>query len=314
MRCANTFQNYAYIIRSPKRVCVYALLCCIALSACSSAPASRYSIKQDTAPSFEYGDIEYDQVSIEYEPYNKWTSRPYYVLGKNYVPMQSAKGFTENGQASWYGEKFHGHKTANGEVFDMFALTAAHKTLPLPSIVKVTNNNNGKTIIVRVNDRGPFHGDRILDLSYGAAKKLGYHKQGVANISLEVVHIEKNGDITIGKNDTIFKYSNKQLVAKVVPKVHAPLNAKASSQTIPTKSQNRSGLYVQVMAMENGEKARSIGAGLSNLLQVPTSIPKIKNIYKLQLGPLANEQKAEKVIKELKKIGFEQAFAVHIAQ
>lgn len=315
-----------YTMRRAKRSCQFSisyasamwivLVCLLILvSGCTSKPSGRYSIKQDTAPNFEYGDIEYPEIVPTFEPYNKWTSRPYQVFGKHYTPISTGQGFEQEGSASWYGQKFHGHKTANGEIFDMFALTAAHKTLPLPSFIKVSNLDNGKTAIVRVNDRGPFHGDRVLDLSYGAAKKLGYHKHGVARIKLEVIHVAENGDIRLGKNLDLLSYNNGELIANA--KVIAP--STSSSQTTTVSAQQsmlvaqQSGYFVQVMAMSNGEKAKSLATGLSNLLQVPNMVPKIANIYKLQLGPLVNEQKAKRIIQELKKIGFEQAFTVEVS-
>ncbi len=112
---------------------------------------------------------------------------PYSVLGKTYYLLAQSDGYEEVGEASWYGRKFHGRRTANGEVYDMYKMTAAHKTLPIPSYVKVTNLDNQKSVVVRVNDRGPFHGNRIIDLSYAAAKRLDFHNQGVARVKVEDV-------------------------------------------------------------------------------------------------------------------------------
>ena len=111
----------------------------------------------------------------------------YSVFGKRYQVMQSASGFVDEGYASWYGMKFHGRMTANGERFDIYKLSAAHRHLPIPCFVRVTNLENGRKTIVRVNDRGPFHDDRIIDLSYAAAVKLGFHEQGTARVRIEVV-------------------------------------------------------------------------------------------------------------------------------
>lgn len=313
MRCAK------HLIKLSVSYCtaMWLVFVCLLLivSGCTSQPAGRYSIKHDTAPNFEYDDIEYPEIVPSFEPYNKWTSRPYKVLGKHYTPISTGQGFEQEGRASWYGQKFHGHKTANGEIFDMFALTAAHKTLPLPSYIKVSNLDNGQSAIVRVNDRGPFHGNRILDLSYGAAKKLGYHKHGVARVKLEVIHVAENGEIRLGNFPDLFTYNDGELVASpkaVIPSQEPAFIAQASTQE-SIISPEQSGFFVQVMAMANGEKAKSLAIGLSNLLQVPNIVPKIANIYKLQLGPLENEQKAINIIQELKKIGFEQAFTVEVS-
>lgn len=122
------------------------------------------------------------------EPRSRYGNRtPYSVLGKSYHVMPSAKGYVERGTASWYGEKFHGRATSSLEPYDMYAFTAAHKTLPLPTYARVTNLDNARSIIVRVNDRGPFHPGRIIDLSYAAAIKLGIHVRGTGNVEVRAL-------------------------------------------------------------------------------------------------------------------------------
>ncbi len=119
-------------------------------------------------------------------PHNgPFKNNPYTVLGKTYYPLNNASAYSVTGTASWYGTKFHGQATANGEQYDLYGMTAAHKTLPLPSYVRVTNLDNGKSVIVRVNDRGPFYSDRVIDLSFAAAKKLGYAETGTAHVKVE---------------------------------------------------------------------------------------------------------------------------------
>jgi rare lipoprotein A len=108
-------------------------------------------------------------------------------LGKSYHVLATEQGYSERGVASWYGQKFHGHKTSNGEVFDMNLASAAHKSLPIPSFLRVTNLDNNRSIVVRVNDRGPFHGDRLIDLSYAAAVKLDYADSGTARVQLDAI-------------------------------------------------------------------------------------------------------------------------------
>ncbi len=121
------------------------------------------------------------------EPIHRATARSYKVFGVRYTPMTTREHFVEEGRASWYGRKFHGKRTANGEHYDMYAMSGAHKTLPLPSYVRVTNLGNGRSVVVRVNDRGPFHSGRIIDLSYAAALKLDYLRQGSARVRIETV-------------------------------------------------------------------------------------------------------------------------------
>ena len=121
-------------------------------------------------------------------------------MGKRYYPMSGDHTYSQTGVASWYGKQFHGRKTAIGERYDMFAMTAAHPTMELPSYARVTNLSNGKSVIVRVNDRGPFLGDRIIDMSYAAAVKLGYHKAGTARVKVERI---TRRDIAAGNYSTM---------------------------------------------------------------------------------------------------------------
>jgi rare lipoprotein A len=125
-------------------------------------------------------------------PTKRGNPKSYTVMGKTYHVMRSASGYSANGNASWYGRKFHGRLTSSGEPFDMYELTAAHRSLPIPTYARVTNLENGKTTIVRINDRGPFHEDRIVDLSYAAAVKLGFAARGTARVRVEVLEAGKD--------------------------------------------------------------------------------------------------------------------------
>jgi rare lipoprotein A len=121
------------------------------------------------------------------EPLHRFANRPYQVFGKDYIPVANAASFRQTGIASWYGRRFHGAPTSSGEPYDMYAMTAAHPTLPIPSYARVTNMANGRSVVVRINDRGPFHSDRIIDLSYAAAWKLGYAEAGSTRVEVESV-------------------------------------------------------------------------------------------------------------------------------
>jgi rare lipoprotein A len=121
------------------------------------------------------------------EPLHRYANRPYQALGKDYVPMTRAAPFRQSGVGSWYGRRFHGSPTSSGEKYDMYAMTAAHPTLPIPSYARVTNPANGRSVVVRINDRGPFHADRVIDLSYAAAWKLGYVEAGSARVEVEAL-------------------------------------------------------------------------------------------------------------------------------
>lgn len=121
------------------------------------------------------------------EPLHKYANRPYEAMGKKYVPMTAVQPFRQQGLASWYGKRYHGQKTSSGEIYDMYAMTAAHPTLPIPSYARVTNAANGRSVVVRINDRGPFKSDRVIDVSYVAAYKLGFIQAGQARVQVESV-------------------------------------------------------------------------------------------------------------------------------
>lgn len=166
------------------RLCALAGL--LVLSGCISPPLVE---RKDGGPKRPVDVSGVENAVPRAEPRTRaGNASPYTVLGNTYYVLQSSRGYRRTGVASWYGTKFHGKSTANGETYDMYAMTAAHKTLPIPSYVKVTNLNNQRSVVVRVNDRGPFHGDRIIDLSYAAAAKLGFVDQGIARV--EVVALE----------------------------------------------------------------------------------------------------------------------------
>lgn len=151
----------------------------------------RYKLEQDIGPHHteKIPDLSKIPNAVpKKEPKSKiGNPKSYTVFKKNYEVMHSSKGYKEKGTASWYGKKFHGYHTSNGEIYDMYGMSAAHKTLPLPTYAKVTNLQNGKHVIVKINDRGPFHDDRIIDLSYAAASKLGILANGTANVEVMAI-------------------------------------------------------------------------------------------------------------------------------
>ncbi len=168
------------------KYCLFILLYGYVLIACSNQEVSRYSQKEDGYPTKKQNISQIGNAIPKDEPKSHYGNKsPYTVRNQTYYVLNSSKKFKQHGIASWYGTKFQGHRTSNGEIYDMYKMTAAHKTLPLPSYIKVTHLKNGKQVIVRVNDRGPFHDNRILDLSYVAAKKLGI--EGVGEVLIEAI-------------------------------------------------------------------------------------------------------------------------------
>lgn len=252
----------------------YCLLLLISLvSACSQNPnSSRYSQRYDSAPTSVPNLDHIANAVPKDEPLSRGGNKSSYkVLGKTYRVYKNINSFSEDGYASWYGNKFHGHKTSNGEIYDMYKMSAAHKNLPLPSYVKVTNKNNGRFVIVRVNDRGPFHQGRIIDLSYVAAYKLGMLKQGTAPVKVELI-----------------KANQKQTVS-----THQISNNRTHRITGTAKT----GFFVQVIALSNSERATQIAQNLSRKYACSSNIqhPVNSDIYRVQLGPFISKYQAQEI-------------------
>lgn len=211
----------------------------------------------------------------------------YVVLGKRYYVMASSKGYVERGIASWYGNKFHGRKTSNGEIYNMYAMTAAHKTLPIPSYVRVTNLKNGKQVIVRVNDRGPFHENRIIDLSYAAASKLGISGTGTGMV--EVQAIEPGEEQTTATH------------------VAGNNGAEAVSPVAQTTDPKKNQLYLQLGSFISRDNAESLRARLtlnnvSDATVLASTVDR-KNIYRVRIGPLASVEEADKLAVQIDRLG-----------
>ncbi len=296
------------------------LLLSVVLTGCFSMPkpngtptsSSRYSISQDTGPS-EHRDMSKTPDAIpKVEPRSVGGNKSSYVVwGQRYQVMPSSFGFHEQGVASWYGIKFHGHKTSNGEVYDMYAMSAAHKSLPLPSYVRVTNLDNNRVVIVRVNDRGPFHANRIIDLSYAAASKLGYRSKGVATVLVEAIdakHWTSTGELSLRRQ----RNSAKTGISKVVLK----LNSQPSVATIKlaTHQQRRYGHYVQVAALTDQARAVVLQKHLVSVLRrsdvTLEQAVEQKNLIRVMIGPIVDLLSAEKLASELPKLGFDPPYLI----
>ena len=215
--------------------------------------------------------------------------KSYVVLGKRYYPMSTNEGYSEKGIASWYGKKFHGRKTATGEIYDMYQMTAAHKTLPLPSYAEVTNLNNGLKIIVRVNDRGPFHQGRIIDLSYAGATKLDIIGGGTSKVEVKSINAEE------------YEMS-KQPIANSVVNVNS-LNQGSDSE-----------VYLQVGTFGSISRAEELKGKLAgHLAETVFLMPLYRGqdvLYRVRVGPLANVEASESLAEKLKVLGVAESHAV----
>ncbi len=269
------------------------------------APAPVYKQSgKDGAPWWDK-DVSGIPDAVPTPHYGPVKAAPYVVLGKKYYPMQSAHDYQETGTASWYGTKFHGLKTANGETYDLYGMTAAHKTLPLPSYVKVTNLDNGRSVTLRVNDRGPFYSDRIIDLSFAAAKKLGYSDKGVARVKVEGIDPERwQGS------------QGKTASASAAVEVYVPPPAQHAGATLPVevKSQQIPGLYLQAGAFSNPDAAQLLSDKLARLtatqVQVAPVVSGQQVLHRVRLGPLSGQAQLESLRLQIAQAGFGQSTPV----
>lgn len=217
------------------------------------------------------------------EPICKSCSKTYTVLGKTYQVLKSSAGFSQQGDASWYGTKFHGRKTSSGEVYDMFAMTAAHKTLPIPTYVEVRHKTNGRKIIVKVNDRGPFHSGRIIDLSYAAAKKLGVAATGTGPVEIKAINT-------------------------------SALDLDTSNVILPGSSGGNGKIHVQVAAMGSVMAAEEVAQALRDEKFRSVRVHMLKTnsgrLYRVRIGPIPNTDLAYRVLKDLNDLGHETARVV----
>jgi rare lipoprotein A len=231
------------------------------------------------------------------EPLHRGANRTYTVFGKTYVPNVSNEPFRQQGIASWYGRKFHGQKTSIGETYDMYAMTAAHPTLPLPSYVRVTNPANSKSVVVRVNDRGPFHSDRIIDLSYTAAAKLDYARRGSAMVIVERVFPGDRSDKPVA---TVATVAIAPPVAVVVPMPSSAPSAVVASPVIP----DAGGLYLQLGAFGSIENAEIFRARMVRELdwnREPLQLSHKDNLYRVRMGPYKTREEADAVAAQVRR-------------
>jgi len=247
------------------------------------------------------------------------TGNPYQIGGRWYKPMAGVSSYDETGVASWYGRDFHGKRTANGERYDMYTLSAAHKTLPMPTLVRVTNLENGRFVIVRVNDRGPFVKERLIDLSYAAAKELGYTDQGTTRVRVQTLD-QKPG--------TEAQAPRPPLVANPPVALAPPVPAAAPgpapvATTAPTPSTSEpvvidqqaaaGNIYVQLGAFSSQANADQLRQSLLTLYPNTALYPKQlvdQTLYRVRIGPFEQMQEIEKTVINLQSIGFDKAIVV----
>ena len=246
----------------------------VVLSACGGS-----ATVEDGAPGTKVDVASVPDAVPKVEGRSRYGNPPSYtVFGKRYYTLNSSDGYRERGIASWYGTKFHGRRTSSGEPYDMYAMTAAHKTLPLPTYVRVTNLDNGRSVVLRVNDRGPFHANRVIDLSYTAASKLGILSKGTG--SVEVLALD--------------------------PRAPEPAKVATPSAT-PEKASAR--LYLQTGSFSVRANAEQMKGKMESVSGRPVNIKPAqiggRTTYRVWVGPIGDVDKADRLAQQISELGLE---------
>ena len=266
----------------------------VLLAACATAPR-----KTTPAPSAKYYSDDGPPDSIpdnlasipnavpRDEPFHRYANRPYTVFGHTYVPVVNKDTYKQRGIASWYGKKFQGQKTASGEPYDMFAMTAAHPTLPIPSYARVTNVKTGQWVVVRINDRGPFHSNRVIDLSYAAAARIGVAGPGSALVDVERVFESPEPRSETG--------------AALSPVVQVAVET-------PVVVEEAAGLWLQLGAFSSRDGAESFRDRAARELSwnnEPVQVSPRDGLYRVRLGPYRNREEALAIADKVREtLGF----------
>lgn len=294
------------------------------LGACAGG-SSRYAMEHDRAPDGDFNAERIPNAVPRVEPRSRYGNPDSYVVnGKRYYVKASSRGYAERGRASWYGKKFHGHRTSSGETYDMYAMTAAHKTLPLPTYVEVTNLDNNRKIIVKVNDRGPFHPGRIIDLSYAAAKKLGMTGHGTAPVEVraldprqpaaplqanEATHgsryiaarMTRPGASTASLKEA--DNSSRYIAARMG---RLPDKAGEPSQAASPSPSATTDIFVQVGAFSSQDNAEQLREQLNRRftkLNVAATFHDDTRLYRVRIGPLDSREQADQLIRQINSSG-----------
>lgn len=275
-----------------------AVVVCLGMLACSSQPkqpkpseadqrqASRYQVAQDYGPETPLDVSHVPDAVPKVEPRTSAGNKsPYTVLGETYALLPADVPYVEEGLASWYGKKFHGHQTSNGEIYNMYGMTAAHKTLRIPTYVRVTNLDNQRSVIVRVNDRGPFHSDRIIDLSYAAARKLDYAERGTARVRVEAIDPEQWARDNQSSTEAVAQAANQPpKLEGATLEQRAPLPESVEGYQLPANT------FLQAGAFSSKDSANNLRDLLGGLTHYPVFVARANSnsMYRVRIGPISD--------------------------
>lgn len=308
------------------------LLATALLAGCAGGGTSgggRYAQSHDAYPDIPEDVSNVPDAVPKVEPRSRSGNRSTYtVWGKTYHVLDDPAGYSAVGRASWYGTKFQGYDTANGESYDMYKMSAAHRSLPLPSYARVTNLDNYRSVIVRINDRGPFHDDRLIDLSYAAAAKLNILKGGTGRVRVQAIdpvawarnQDEGDSDASAagGREAPARAVASRQpavpdtsYAEQIDPLVNAGTVAKPAAADASRTDGRR---YLQVAALGTPDKARALKSRLQGLLSRPVRIDNAASLYRVQVGPIDDIASLQAIRAALDDAGFVQTLVVAPAQ
>ncbi|RTR05297.1 septal ring lytic transglycosylase RlpA family protein [Halomonas nitroreducens] len=291
----------------------------------------RYAMSSDAYPE-EPPDVSQvpDAVPRVEAPSRAGNRASYEVWGKTYHVLPDASGYERRGTASWYGKKFHGYATSNGEIYDMYKMSAAHRSLPLPTYARVTNLDNNRSVIVRVNDRGPFHSEREIDLSYAAAARLDILDRGTGRVRVEAIDARdwqaRRGDAAASRDQpataaTVPSAPEARSTEAGQGAASGAVNA-ASGAGGPAAPQDPADggpaghrpIYLQVAALGSADNARALKVRLQASLDRPVRVASAAGMHRVQVGPLENSAQLDPLRGELRRAGFDKAFVVDGAE
>lgn len=292
------------------------------LAGCASGGGSAPAPRAETGDATETATGRYARASDAYpelppdvsnvpdavpriEPRSRGGNRsPYQVWGQSYRVLDDARGYRGAGIASWYGEKFHGYATSNGEIYDMYKMSAAHRSLPLPTYARVTSQDNGRSVIVRINDRGPFHEDREIDLSYAAAARLGILDAGTGRVTVEAIDPE-----------TWLAENGRTTAPRAAPAERGPAAPveRAMASEAPSGGQAEAAddpLFLQVAALGSAGNAEELKSRLEAELGQPVRVESRAGIHRVQVGPVADAGRLDPLRDALRRAGFAQTLLI----
>lgn len=260
------------------------VLMIVFVSACSGPRRGGY-YQDDGPPARSAQDMAAIADAVpKREPFSRSGNRPYTVFNKTYYPLTDVAGYSERGVASWYGKKFHGRRTSSGETYDMYTMTAAHKTLPIPCYARVRNLRNGREVVVRVNDRGPFLENRLIDLSYAAATRLGIVASGTGLVEVTAIALDRDGES---------------------PGTARPVAKTETAAAAPT-------LYIQLGAFAAATNAEQLRAQFARagFTDVRVHRGDDTNMYRVRIGPLASIEASDRMLSRAQRAGAHAAYLV----